>query len=82
MKLPCVAVCLCLLVAGSLSVTVHAGKPADTTKLTKRNYAPARLTTLLANIDSFTTDKSTKEEKAGAKLPKSGTTPTSPCAPT
>jgi hypothetical protein len=46
----------------------NAGKPAYTAKMTKRNYAPARLTTLLANLDSFTGDKSKKDEAAGEAM--------------
>jgi len=49
----------------------NAGKPAYTVK-TKRNYAPARLTTLLANLESFTDDKSKKDEAAGEALDSTG----------
>jgi hypothetical protein len=46
----------------------NAGKPAYTAKMTKRGYAPARLTTLLANLDSFTHDKSKKDEASGEAI--------------
>lgn len=43
----------------------NAGLAAYTAKMTKRNYAPARLATLLANLDSFTEDKSKRDVAAG-----------------
>ena len=43
----------------------NASLAAYTAKMTKRNYAPARLTTLLANLASFTEDKSKKNQAAG-----------------
>jgi len=36
--------------------------------MTKRNYAPSRLATLLENLDSFTEDKSKKDEAAGEAM--------------
>jgi hypothetical protein len=50
----------------------NAGKPAFTVKMTKRNYAPSRLATLLANLDSFTDDKSKKDEAAGEAIESTG----------
>jgi hypothetical protein len=46
----------------------NAGKPAYTAKMTKRNYSQGRLKTLLANLDSFTDDKSKKDEAAGEAM--------------
>jgi hypothetical protein len=50
----------------------NAGKPAYTAKMSKRNYAPARLTTLLENLDGFTEDKSKKDEAAGEAIDSTG----------
>lgn len=46
----------------------NASKPAYTDKMTKRNYASARLTTLLENLDGFTQDRSKKDEAAGQAI--------------
>lgn len=43
----------------------NAGVAPYTAKMTKRNYAPARLATLLANLESFTEDKSHRDEASG-----------------
>lgn len=45
-----------------------AGKSPTAAKMTRRNYAPARLTTLLGNLDSFTEDKLKKDEPAGQAM--------------
>jgi hypothetical protein len=46
----------------------NAGKAPYATKITKRGYPAARLSTLLANLDSFTEDKADKEEAEGEAI--------------
>jgi hypothetical protein len=40
--------------------------------MTKRNYAAARLATLLENLNSFTGDKSKKDEAVGEAMESTG----------